>query len=191
MASELWTWERCSTHILSLKGRLGFTDDIYFLKYCVNDDGTITDELNKTSVDEPELFYWILTHYAQGKETPLTNELVPFDKLPGGYAFFGAFRQLTINPLLETFGEPIEDFEQCCVYFGGEKRSFGDISFQIPALPLIPLTIVLWEKTEEFPPRCSFFYDRSASTYLPTEDLAHLGELLSHRLIKAQRLHHD
>lgn len=188
MVSELWTWERCGTHILSLRNRLGFAGKICFLKYCITDNGTVHDELNGTQASGPETLYWMLTHYAQGKETPLTNELVPFNKLPGGYAFFGAFRHLTIDPLLDAFGERIKDFERCCLYFHGTKCSFGDISFQIHALPLIPLTIVLWEKTEEFPPRCSFFYDKSASNYLPTEDLAHLGELLSYRLREVQRV---
>lgn len=186
MTSTLWTWERCGAQILSLKNRLGFSDELCFLKYCVLDDGTISDTLNSTQLSSPEGVYWLLTHYAQARECSLTNELIPYDKLPGGYAFFGAFRQLAITPLVKVFGEKLENFEKSCLSFQGKKQSFGDTSFQIPALPLIPITIVLWEKDEEFPPRCSLFYDTSASNYLPTEDLAHLGELLSHRLIEAQ-----
>lgn len=190
MASKLWTWERCSTHILSLKNRLGFSDKICFLKYCIKEDGAVYDELKETRVLGLEPLYWILTDYARSTETPLTEELIPFDKLPGGSAFFRAFQQLAINPLLDVFGERIEDFERCCQYFQGRSRSFGDISFQIPALPLIPITLVLWRKTEEFPPRFSLFYDKSASSYLPTEDLSYLGELLSRRLIE-KRCSHD
>ncbi len=186
MTPDLWTWERCGEQILSLKHRLGFTDTICFLDYSIKEDGTVYDTLNDTTVEEPETFYWLLYHYAEARNIPLTNTLITYDKLPGGYAFFGAFRQLTINPLLEVFGEHMKDFERCCSYFEGEERPFGDKAFQIPALPLIPITVVLWEKTEEFPPRCSVFYDKSASSYLPTEDLAHLGELLSYRLIQTR-----
>lgn len=186
MSSELWTWERRGEQILTLKSRLGFSETICFLDYCIKDTGDVADNLNKKPVSNPEGLYWILTHYAEAEETPLTNELIPYDKLPGGYAFFGAFRQLAVNPLLEAFGESVEDFVRCCLHFGGEPCSFGDTSFQIPALPYIPITVVLWEKTEEFPPRCLVYYDTSASHYLPTEDLAHLGELLSVRLIEAK-----
>jgi hypothetical protein len=183
MTSKLWTWERCGHTILTLKNRLGFFDKICFLKWCVHDDGTIHDEL-AIDVPDPETLYWILTHYAQAEETPATGELIPYDKLPGGYAYFGAFRRMAINPLQEAFGNNPEDFERCCLCVGGEKKSYGDISFEIRALPLIPITIILWERTEEFPSRCSFLYDTSASQYLPTEDLAHLGELLTHRLLQ-------
>jgi hypothetical protein len=191
MTSELWTWERCGPQILTLKNRLGFSDEICFLKYCVKENGTIYDRINEMTVAEPETMYWILTHYSQAHKTPLTNELLPYDKLPGGYAYFGAFRRFAIDPLLKAFGDRIESFERSCLYLGGKSRSFGDISFQISALPLIPITAVLWERTEEFPPRLSMLYDKSASSYLPTEDLAHVGELLSDRLIEIERCSDD
>ncbi len=191
MTDELWTWQRCGTNILTLKNRLGFSDTICFLDYCIADDGTVSDTLTKKTVKDTELIYWILYCYAEGEEDALTNELVPYDKLPGGYAFFGAFRQLTIDPLLNEFGDNLDGFKKSCNHFNGVQQSFGDISFKIAALPLIPITIVLWEKTEEFPPRCSVFYDKSASTYLPTEALAHVGEILSLRLIDVKRLFHD
>ena len=188
MTSELWTWDRCGAQILTLKNRLGFDDTICFLDYCVADDGTIYDNLNNTPVTDATFLYWMLYYYAESDIVPLTNELIPYDKLPGGYAFFGAFRQLTNEPLIKAFGDNFDDFKKCCAHFKGVQQSFGDISFQIAALPLIPITIVLWERTEEFPPRCSVFYDKSASQYLNTEALAHLGEVLAARLIAVQQL---
>jgi len=183
MSPTLWTWERCGEHILSLKNRLGFSDNICFLEFCIGENGTVHDMLKNTILYNPESLYWILTHYAEATSTEIAHELIPYDKLPGGYAFLGAFRQATIDPLIETFGEAIPLFEKCCFYFKGKHRQYGDCSYEIRALPLIPITITLWEKTEEFNARCSVFYDTSASHYLPTEDLAHLGELLSRRLI--------
>lgn len=182
---ELWTWERCGPDILSLRKRLGFGEEICFLKYCVKDTGKVYDTLHEESVSAPGPLYWVLFHYAQAEEVPLSLELVTYDKLPGGYAFYGAFRQLAVEPLLDVFGEKRRDFEKCCLHFEGAERSFGDVSFQIPALPLVPITVILWEKTDEFPPRCTLLYDKSAQNYLPTEDLAFLGELLSRRLIEA------
>jgi hypothetical protein len=51
----------------------------------------------------------------------------------------------------------------------------------------IPLTYILW-KAEEFGASATVLYDQSASNYLPTEDLAGLGELTTARLIDAQRI---
>lgn len=191
MSSTLWTWEKHGKNILTLKNRLGFNDSICFLDYCIKKDGTVNDLITNTTLEEPETIYWLLTHYADAESVPLTNELIPYNKLPGGYAFFGAFRELAINPLKRVFGDNISDFEECCLHFDGTEHSFGDISFSMPALPLVPITLVLWEKSEEFPARCSILYDSSASHYLPTEDLAHLGELLTHRLIAFKRCIHD
>jgi hypothetical protein len=188
MSSALWTWERCSEHILSLKNRLGFSETICFLELYIQEDGSVYDQVKKTTFDELELLYWILTHYAEATAIDRTHDLIPYDKLPGGYAFFGAFRQLTIQPLIATFGENCTLFRKCCQYYRGEKQQYGDCSYEIAALPLIPLTIALWERTEEFDARCSVYYDASAYQYLPTEDLAHLGELLSHRLIDAREV---
>lgn len=183
MSPTLWTWERCGEHILSLKNRLGFSDTICFLEFCVRDDGTVHDLLRNTVCLNPESLYWILTHYGEATSSECAHELIPYDKLPGGYAFYGAFRQATITPLMKAFGEAIPLFERCCLHLKGSRLAYGDCSYEIHALPLIPITITLWEKTEEFDARCSVFYDTSASHYLPTEDLAHLGELLSRRLI--------
>ncbi|MBU7024780.1 MAG: DUF3786 domain-containing protein [Theionarchaea archaeon] len=188
MTEELWTWERCSSQILTLKHRLRFGDTIEFLKYLVKDTGIIHDTMTNTPVEDPGIMYWILATHAESAEVPLDHELVPYDKLPGGYAFFGAFRNLAINPLLPVFGNNIEMFETCCSYFEGDKQSFGDVSFTVRALPLVPITVVLWKGSEEFPPRCSLLYDKSASYYLATEALAHLGELLSSRLIQASEV---
>ena len=184
---ELWTWERCSTSILSLKNRLGFDEEICFLEFCIKENGKVHDNLNEELVSAPGPLYWVLTHYAEAEEVPLACELVTYDKLPGGYAFYGAFCQLAINPLLEVFGENLDEFEKCCLYFKGERRSFGDMSFQIPVLPFVPIIVVIWIKSDEFPPRCTILFDKSASNYLPTEDLAYLGELLSRRLIEAAK----
>jgi hypothetical protein len=188
MTEELWTWERCSSQILTLKHRLGFGDTLEFLKYLVKDTGIIHDTMTDTHVEDPGIMYWILATHAESTEIPLDHELVPYDKLPGGYAFFGAFRNLAINPLLPVFGSDTDTFEKCCSYFEADRQSFGDVSFAIRALPLVPITVVLWKGSEEFPPRCSILYDKSASHYLATEALAHLGELLSCRLIQASEM---
>jgi hypothetical protein len=63
--------------------------------------------------------------------------------------------------------------------------SFGDVSVQIFALKGIPLTYILW-KTDEFPATANILYDESANSYLPTEDLAVLGEITTSRLIEAK-----
>ena len=49
----------------------------------------------------------------------------------------------------------------------------------------VPLTVIFWG-AEEYPASANILYDHSASNYLPTEDLAVLGEITTSRLIEAK-----
>ena len=64
---------------------------------------------------------------------------------------------------------------------------YGDASVEIMALKGIPLTYVVWG-AEDFPASASLLFDETASHYLPTEDLAVLGEVTSIRLMETRRL---
>lgn len=64
---------------------------------------------------------------------------------------------------------------------------YGDASVEVLALKGIPLRYVVWAK-EEYPASASILYDASAKEYLPTEDLAVLGEVVTIRLLQARNL---
>ena len=68
---------------------------------------------------------------------------------------------------------------------GGIQLELGDASVEISALKGILVTYILWEP-DEFGGSANILYDQSASNYLPTEDLAVLGELTTMRLIQAK-----
>jgi hypothetical protein len=136
-----------------------------------------------------QLLAALLTHYSQGKPTPLTGKLVKFKDLPGGYAYERAFNKRAIKPLAEYFGEKPQLLPKVGRLFGGIQLDYGDASVEITALKGIPLTFILW-KAEEFPASANILYDQSASNYLPTEDLAVLGEITTGRLMEAKdKLH--
>ena len=132
-----------------------------------------------------QLLATLLTHYSQAKPTSLTGNLVKYKDLPGGYAYEHAFEKRAINPIAEYFGEKYQLLSQAGKLFGGIQLDYGDASVEITALKGIPLTYILW-KAEEFPASINILYDQSASNYLPTEDLAVLGEITTGRLIEAK-----
>ncbi len=127
----------------------------------------------------------LLLHYSQATQTPLTGNLVKFHDLPGGYAYERAFKQRAIQPVAEAFGASPLDLVAAASVFGGKQLAFGDASSEIPALEGIPITYVVWGE-HEFPASANILYDSSACRYLPTEDLAVLGEFTTQRLIEAQ-----
>ncbi len=132
-----------------------------------------------------QLLATLLSHYALATPIPLNGSLIKFKDLPGGYAYEVAFNKRAISPIADFFGETPELLKQAGKQLGGNELSYGGSSVEITALAGIPLTYVLWS-AEEFVASANIFYDRSACNYLPTEDLAVLGELTTGRLIEAK-----
>lgn len=165
---------------------LGFTLDL--------ETSNLMDKVNPEAIARLtqwhiQLLATLLIHYSQAKPTPLTGNLVKFRDLPGGYAYEHAFNKRAINPLTEYFGEKPQLLSKVGKLFGGIQLNHGDASVEITALKGIPLTYILW-KAEEFPASANILYDQSASNYLPTEDLAVLGEIATGRLIEAKDKFH-
>jgi hypothetical protein len=159
---------------------LGFTLDMK--------KGTITDKLGSGSANFSErhiqILSTLLSHYAQAKPKQPEGKLVKFKDLPGGYSYEQAFIQRAIQPIADYFGKNPKKLIQAAKTLGGKDLDFADSSFEIDALKGIPLRYILWG-TEEFEAFANILYDLSASNYLPTEDLAVLGELTTGRLIQA------
>ncbi len=161
-----------------------------FLGYALNlETGTISDKLNSnpagnTNERHIQILTVLLAHYSLANPTPLSGKLVKFKDLPGGYAYEGAFNQRAIQPIAEVFGEKPEELLEAAKLLGRLRLNLGDFSVEVAALTGIPLTYILWAASE-FPASASILYDESASNYLPTEDLAVLGELTTCRLLDA------
>jgi len=162
-----------------------------FLGYEVDlESGEISDTLEADSPlaqGEFDLLQTLLTHYCKADIVERTGKLVKFAGLPGGQAYEKAFLKRAVEAIANTFGEKPEKLSECAKTLGGFSKTYGDTSAEISALPNIPLTIILW-KTEEFPAQASILFDESASHYLPTEDLAVLGEVTASRLLKIKSM---
>jgi hypothetical protein len=158
---------------------LGFTLDL--------DKSTVIDNFGRTLSEWTlQILTTLLRHYSKANPICPTGTLVKYKAIPGGYAYEEAFTKRAIEPIAEIFGEKLRESLKAATLLGGNSLTFGDVSFEIQALKGIPLTYILWGR-EEFPASASILYDASASSYLPTEDLAVLGELSSLRLIEAYK----
>ncbi len=129
----------------------------------------------------------ILFHYALANASTKTGKLIKFKDIPGGPAYELAFLQRAVQPIAKAFGSKPETLYEAAKLIGGKKLTHGDASVEVPALADIPLSYILWA-ADEFSAEASILFDCSASCYLPTEDLAVLGELTSNRLKMAQQL---
>ncbi len=171
----------------NLQQQLGSTYD--FLGFTVNlQAGTLTDNLTNNTWKDlcVRLIPAMLHHYAAGNPVPLKRNLVKFKDILGGYAYEGAFIERAIKPIEKVFGEKPEELPKATQKLCGRPLSLGDAAAEIAALKGIPLKYIL-HGSEEFGASASILFDESASSYLPTEDLAVLGELTTYRLIEAKK----
>ncbi|RLG47029.1 MAG: hypothetical protein DRN92_04080 [Thermoproteota archaeon] len=185
---EYWSWESCCTKIRGLKGRLGFedSDNLRFLKLSLSlKDGSISDELiigRKLHPYEIKGIYCILYGYAGSNPVQETSELISFRKIPGGWFYHKPFTYRVLKSIERTFGSDPSLLIRAGELLGGSEAEYGDYSVRIYSLPLIPLTVVLWAETEEFPASANILYDSSITNYLSTEQIVMLSELTALRL---------
>ena len=169
--------------------RIGEENTYQFLGYTLDlETNQFHDLLEKGTVHSDwgvQNMTALLAHYSLANETAKMGKLVKFKDLPGGYAYEHAFSQRAVDPIAHAFGSNPAELAEAAKLFGGKRVNYGDISVEIPALEGIPIVYILWV-TPEFPVSANLLFDESASCFLDTEALSSLGELTTHRLLKAQ-----
>jgi len=172
---------------LKLQQRLGLkTYD--FLGYRLNlETAELTDQISNPNKMLTNTIETLLSHYAVGNPSPLAGTLIKYRDLPGGCAYEEAFIRRAVQPVADVFGDNPEEILSVAERLGGKPLGHGDASVEIPALKGIPLTYVVYAK-EDYPASASILFDASAKDYLPTEDLAVLGEVVTIRLLQAKNI---
>ena len=127
----------------------------------------------------------LLLHYLLTADgAPLGADWIAFRSLPGGLGYDSAFQGRASLRLERAFGTNLEAFKTAARALGGEGLSYGDDSYSFRVLPRVWLAVVLYLADEEFSATANVLFNKAASHYLPTEDLAVLGGILAGRLVK-------
>jgi hypothetical protein len=130
----------------------------------------------------------ILLHYLiKASGTSPIGELIPYEDIPGLRHYFPVFEKRVLKPLQSAFGNDRSAFREAGVSLGGFTQEYGDSSFTVHALPRVPVTFILWEGDEEFPPLVRTLFDPTISEYLPLEDIAVVSKLAATRILKEAR----
>lgn len=151
-----------------------FLNQLYFIKHPTGN--ITTDNGEKASL----YLAIIILHYlvtAEGK--PLTGQWIAYRHLPGGDIYNEPFQNRAIIPFLKTFGDRPEDFQKAAEALGGYRLNISGISMVIPVLPRVPICFTIWPGDEEMPASANILFDEAASSYLPTEDYAHLPAIIN------------
>lgn len=126
----------------------------------------------------------LMLHYLENtKGDPLTGQSIDFRQVPSGQFYHSAFVGRAKVPLLKVFGRELALYRQVAQQLGGELAPMGDIAATYLALPLVPITHVIWQGDDEFEPECNILFDQSIARHLPTEDIAAISGMSVYRLM--------
>lgn len=98
-----------------------------------------------------------------------SGNLVKPAGLPGGEIFFKGSHVLPLDALAAKYATRPEDFLAAGAALGGLKATYGDAAFELPALPKVPTTVILWTEDDEFPARADLLFDATCSAHLPLD----------------------
>ncbi len=130
----------------------------------------------------------ILLHYlihVSGES--LGAGLVPYEDIPGCRSYLPVFERRVVRPLLAAFGHARDAFVAAGTALGGREEEYGNASFTLSVLPRLPITFILWEGDDTFPPSIRLLFDRSIHTCLPLEDIVVGSQMAATRLVREAR----
>lgn len=183
-------WKRISSldpELVTRAGKVKYREGKFEVPFLA--DMYIVDvENQKVFRDETKVGDYIsvlILHYLTGvKDISLSEKMLSFRDLPSGRFYFPAFRQRSIQPLLETFGDHPETLFAAGETLGAERIAQGDAGITVKVFPMLPLSIVIWKGDEELPAEATILFDVTASQILETEDLSTAAGMLVRRLVR-------
>jgi hypothetical protein len=153
----------------------------YIVKWCGKEYDVFSDRPADYNTALEILFLHYLT--SEGTKKP-GNNLIAFRELKGALFYEPKFIERAVRPLVKTFGKEPHKLIETGEKLGGIKSSAGNFAVKIDLLPNIPATYIIYADDGEFPPDGAVLFDKTASGWLPCEDLVVAGSFGAYELIK-------
>ncbi|MBM4306471.1 MAG: DUF3786 domain-containing protein [Deltaproteobacteria bacterium] len=152
----------------------GFLLSVYQLRYLVIPEARkiLRMEQNDQAIEEdlhPYFTLMVLVYLTGAKTIPLEGKWVSEKDLKGGFDFFQGPHGLRVRELENMYGKDGEAFLKAGRRLGGKEISYGNKAFVLDVFPRIPLTYLLWEGNEEFPPKIRVLFDSTIQSHLPLD----------------------
>ena len=124
----------------------------------------------------------LITYLLNAHAIPLANRLVAGSSLKGGKTFFQGAHRFPVEPLVERYGINPTGFFDKGLSMGAQPERYGDAGLRFPALPRVPVVMVLWQGDEEYPARLSVLFDASIAQHLPLDAIYALVTVICRRM---------
>jgi len=153
-----------------------------YLKFLNNEYEIDYTERNIISISSnasaKDYYKLLILHYLTNENRALKtteNSWISFKELDGGEAYFPAFKNRAIGPILKKYGDNPAGIYERAKPFGAKKIDTGTAGISINAFPKIKIAVILWAKDDEFSADCNMLFNPEIKDIFPTEDVAVLG----------------
>jgi len=126
----------------------------------------------------------LMHHLLTADGTPPADRWLAFRELPDGLFYAQAFAGHAEGLLAEKLGANLDGLRRAAESLGGSPLDLANAAYRFQAFPRLAVAALLWEGDEDFPAQARILFDAHAGHYLPTEDLAGIGDWLAHHLIR-------
>ena len=69
-----------------------------------------------------------------------------------------------------------------CAALGGTRMEMGELSYQLPLFPFLPVILQFWSSDDEFPPSFKLMWDENTLDFLKFETVCYAATFLTERL---------
>ncbi len=118
------------------------------------------------------------------KPVPLSNCWVSEKDFLGGSLFFRGIHSLPVSELERVFGRESRKFHRVSKACGGKEVKGGDLAYELPMFPRLPVRILLWLEDKEFPARVLFLFDKTANIHLRLDGIWAVGKAIERALLE-------
>lgn len=115
------------------------------------------------------LAHSLLCYLISAKDIPFSGRLIRPEDVKGGEHFFRGTHLIPIEKLTEKYGKDKDGFIKKGKELNAKTLTYGSASLELLPLPRVPITLILWIKDEEFPPRVSLLFDSTVEFHLPLD----------------------
>lgn len=132
---------------------------------------------------KPNARILVLRFLTEGAYAPGAGKFLTYREIPWGEVYFKQFQGRCIFRLAYGFGNRQEKFSEIMEKIGGEKLTFGDVSYEFEFLNGLKLRLILWAGDDEFPPSAQIlFSDNFPVAFVQGEDMAVVGDVANDML---------
>lgn len=157
----------------------------YFNKQILITKDRICDISGNELTRNEQTFVYI--HMAQGGISVPSGSMKSFKEFPNTVSKIISMKDQVELPLKKTFASNSETLTLACKKAGGKDVSdqYGssNLAFQFNAFPKVPVTLLFWNKTDEFEADIKLLFDETIIEHLDIESIMFLSEHLCHMLI--------